>query len=329
MKRKEVDPDCEHPQTPCVAMAGDIFIDIMAPINRLPAWDTDVETESVKMLPGGSALNQGRQLHALGIEVQFFGAVGNDAMGQSLISKISEQGFPTEQIKMLDNISSSVCIVLSGQSDRAMVSCYSTNNAFAASFLSERTDRIYRCSHFHLGGYFGMRGLQNLEFTDVVQGCRAKKMTISLSTQYDPSEKFSGHENHLSQLLPHVDVLFVNMTEAKNIAAALLPSWLPSSSCEPKDLCEEFPKLNLVVTDGKAGCSIIRSGQAPVLVPTTEATVVDSTGAGDAFVAGFLSSWLRNHDLIAAAERGHEVARICVGREGACVEPIRQEDLRI
>ena len=119
-----------------------------------------MEAESVKMLPGGSALNQGRHLHALGTRVRFFGAalvsgaaalisvaarrgmsvreVGNDTLGRSLVQQVAGQGFPTETMKMFSNLPSSVCIVLSGPSDRAFVSCYSTTDAFTTRDLQEQ-----------------------------------------------------------------------------------------------------------------------------------------------------------------------------------------------
>ena len=64
--------------------------------------------------------------------------VGNDTLGQSLVQQVAGQGFPTETIKMFSNLPSSVCMVLSGPSDRAFVSCYSTTDAFTTRDLQEQ-----------------------------------------------------------------------------------------------------------------------------------------------------------------------------------------------
>eukprot|EP00931_Biecheleriopsis_adriatica_P058482 TRINITY_DN34831_c0_g1_i1.p1 TRINITY_DN34831_c0_g1~~TRINITY_DN34831_c0_g1_i1.p1 ORF type:complete len:315 (+),score=49.32 TRINITY_DN34831_c0_g1_i1:245-1189(+) len=313
-------------------MVGDIFIDIQAKIKKLPAWDTDVETESVKLLPGGSALNQGRHLYSLGTKVRFFGAIGNDAFGEQLISKITGQGFPTDYVKVFKNLPSSVCMVLAGPSDRAFVSCYSTTDAYTTRDLKERESAMDGCTHFHCGGYFNLKGLQNDDFTMLVESCRRKGMTVSLNTQWDASEKWSGEDNHLKRLMPMVDLLFVNISEAENIAAALSPESTNSVAA----LCEAFPDTTLVVTRGAEGCSVHRSGFDTLHVAIEPARVIDATGAGDAFVAGFLSSWLAHGErrkdservlLHEACRKGNAVARVCVGREGACVEPVRLRDL--
>ncbi|CAJ1392881.1 unnamed protein product [Effrenium voratum] len=321
-------------RTPCIAMTGDIFIDIVAPVKKLPQWDSDVEAESVKMLPGGSALNQGRHLHALGLDVRFFGAVGNDSMGRSLLQQIAGQGFPIETIKMFSNLPSSVCMVLTGPADRAFVSCYSTTDAFTTRDLKEEASYLEGCTHFHLGGYFNMKGLQSPDFTEFIESCRARDMTISLNTQCDAAGHWCGENRNLSELLSHVDLLFVNISEGEHISAALCPDTGRSISA----LCKQYPQLIIVVTQGSHGCTVYRHGLPSIYVPTKPARVVDATGAGDAFIAGFLSSWLmlpaqaRHSDagrkgLEDACLRGHLAAAVCLSREGACVEPVRPRDL--
>eukprot|EP00435_Cladocopium_sp_Y103_P055870 s1255_g18.t1 len=319
--------------SPCIAMTGDIFIDIVAPVKKLPLWDSDVEAESVKMVPGGSALNQGRHLHALGMAVRFVGAVGKDAMGQSLIEQISGQGFPTDTIKMFSNLPSSVCIVLSGPADRAFVSCYSTTDAFTTRDLREQAKLLEGCTHFHLGGYFNMKGLQTHEFTEFVRSCRQRNMTVSLNTQCCAAGHWCGEDNHLAELLENVDLLFVNVSEGEHICAALCADTDHSIHA----LCKRYPELMIVITQGAHGCTVYRHGMSAIYVPAKQTRVVDATGAGDAFIAGFLSSWLsqpipkhsdlEHKALVDACAKGHAVASICLGREGACVEPVRPRDL--
>ncbi|CAE7652405.1 rbsK [Symbiodinium pilosum] len=211
-------------------MTGDIFIDIV---------DSDVEAESVKMLPGGSALNQGRHLHALGTRVRFFGAVGDDTLGRSLLHQVAGQGFPTETIKMFSSLPSAVCVVLSGPVDRAFVSCYSTNDAFTTRDLHEQASELEACSHFHWGGYFNMKGLQSQDFTNFIRSCRANGMTISMNTQCDAAGHWCGEGNHLEEFLPLVDLLFVNISEGEHLCAALCHDGDHSMSA----LCKRYPTV--------------------------------------------------------------------------------------
>ncbi|CAK9069546.1 unnamed protein product [Durusdinium trenchii] len=326
---------CQTVRRPCVAVCGDIFMDIMAPIKKLPVWDSDVEAESVKMVPGGSALNQGRQLHSLGVPVRFVGAVGKDAIGHALLEQVSGQGFPTDSIKTFSNLPSSVCIVLSGPADRAFVSCYSTTDAFTERDLQEQAHKLEDCTHFHLGGYFNMKGLQSHDFTQFVADAkRSKQWTISLNSQACSNGHWCGEDNHLASFLDHVDLLFVNASEGEHICAALCPDSDRSISA----LCKRYPELMVVITQGSHGCTAYRHQMPAVYVPAKQTRVVDTTGAGDAFIAGFLSSWLphaapkrseaEQKAIVDACKKGHAVASVVLGREGACVEPVRPRDLK-
>ncbi|OLP85494.1 Adenosine kinase [Symbiodinium microadriaticum] len=159
-------------------------------------------------------------------------------------------------------------------------------------------------------------------------------MTISMNTQCDAAGHWCGEGNHLEEFLPSVDLLFVNISEGEHLCSAL---------CHEGDrsihaLCKRFPNTTVVVTQGEHGCTVYRHGMHAIYVPTKPAVrIVDATGCGDAFIAGFLSSWLAqsaapNTDaehkaLIEACGRGHAVASVCLAREGACVEPVRPRDL--
>jgi len=325
---------CEGPQRtnlPKVCVVGDIFVDVVAKVQGLPQWDTDTEAEYVKILPGGSALNQARNLQALGAEVRFIGSLGDDSFGQMLTRHCQGQGFLMKWVKVFKDLPSSVCIVLTGAHDRGFVSCYSTTKAFGTADVEERLDALDGCTHFHVGGYFNIGGIHNAKFTDIVKRYRAKGVTFSLNTQYDSSEAWTGSNGHLQELLPHTDMLFVNESEAHMICASIL-----GGKGSPDQLLRSYPQMTIVMTKGKDGADVLRAGQPTLHVPTKPLDqVVDATGAGDAFLAGFLSGYLANRGtgqpedqiLRAACQRGHAAAGVCVCREGACVEPVRSQDL--
>ena len=62
------------------------------------------------------------------------------------------------------------------------------------------------------------------------------------------------------------------------------------------------------MTDGAEGVIVVERGRTPVRVPAPAARMIDPTGAGDAFAAGFLERWLATGDMVAAAEAGVYVA---------------------
>lgn len=331
----------EGPRSGCRAcVVGDVFVDLVAKVQALPQWDADTEASFVKVMPGGSALNQARSLHALGVDVNFVGALGDDEFGETLRRHVTAQGFPMEHVKVFKGLPSSVCIVMTGPSDRAFVSCYSTTDAFGTADLKERASALEGCSHLHIGGYFNLKGLHNPGLTEFVREARGKGRSVSLNVQYDSSEKWTGEKGHLRELLPLVDQLFVNNSEAENLAKALLPPTKSGDSMEPMALCQAYPNMMVLMTKGKDGCDILRSGKPAVHTPVKPVEkVVDATGAGDAFISGFLSIWLpgraaaveeaaKEELLHKAALMGHAASGVCIGREGACVEPVRSRDVQ-
>jgi len=320
-------------------VAGDIFIDVMAKIQDLPKWDADTEAKVIQVLPGGSALNQARNLHGLGVDVRFLGSLGNDDFGKMLKQHCSSQGFPMDWVKTFDK-PSSVCMVLSGPADRAFVSCYSTTEAYTSKDMEESAaEATDGCSHFHLGGYFNMGGLQDARCTALMQTLKGRGLTTSMNLQYDASGAWSGKDGHLREALRFTDFLFVNEVEAEEVAKALLPAAADGSKSVPQALCDAYPDLAVVMTKGKDGAYLLRKGQPQLHVPTAPLdTVVDATGAGDAFVGGFLSVWVdeagrvldaaaREELLRKAMRTGHAAAGVCVQRDGACVVPVRPSDL--
>ncbi|CAK9069505.1 unnamed protein product [Durusdinium trenchii] len=314
---------------------------------------TDQEAPRV----GGSALNQGRQLHSLGVPVRFVGAVGKDAIGHALLEQVSGQGShgmhvlmpllcllrarcdaagPSVQLRCVDeNAARSsayaiVCIVLSGPADRAFVSCYSTTDAFTERDLQEQAHKLEDCTHFHLGGYFNMKGPCTRSTTpSTPRFAPQRNATGSVELRACSNGHWCGEDNHLASFLDHVDLLFVNASEGEHICAALCPDSDRSISA----LCKRYPELMVVITQGSHGCTAYRHQMPAVYVPAKQTRVVDTTGAGDAFIAGFLSSWLphaapkrseaEQKAIVDACKKGHAVASVVLGREGACVEPVR------
>ncbi|CAE8663726.1 unnamed protein product, partial [Polarella glacialis] len=139
------------------AVIGDFFVDVQASIPELPKWDADVETKAIEVLPGGSAANTARQLHALaaadGGSALFFGTTGQDLLGTAALQHLEAQGFCTTHLRRLPGRPSSACIVLSGKQDRAFVSCYSSVKALTVEHIDQAA--LKKCQHVHVGGYLG------------------------------------------------------------------------------------------------------------------------------------------------------------------------------
>lgn len=318
-----------------VACLGDAFVDVqVAGVQALPGWGEDAECKGVSLLPGGSCANAARHLAGIGREdlcVSFFTCVGDDEFGRWFLSKLKDEGLlvaPDKSVIVRRGVPQSTCVVLSGATDRAMVSCYSSNRLMTVEEFEEpllRSSAPY--THLHLGGYFNCAKLQTEALLLLVRALRATSARVSLDTQFDASEQWTGGDGHLRRLLPLLDVFLFNETEGAGIASACVQSEEPraaplGAASLLETLVAAYPQALVVIKCGADGVLGAR-GERRWEVGCYPIEVVDTTGAGDAFNAGFLHRYVQDPDDVGAALRsGCAAGALCVGMHGACPTPI-------
>src|SRR5207247_612268 len=130
--------------------------------------------------------------------------------------------------------------------------------------------------------FFLLEGLRE-HWPAWLQRCRARGVTTSLDTNWDPAERWDG----VLELLPLVDVFLPNEQEARAIAGEA------DLFAAGQRLGESCPLV--VIKRGCEGATAFREGQRWELGPVPQEelplTVIDSVGAGDNFDAGFLRGW--------------------------------------
>lgn len=338
-----------------IACLGDSFVDVqIAGVVDLPRWGTDCTCQSVSLMAGGSCANTARHLSGLGnscsFSVSFFSALGDDEFGSFFLHHLSSEGLfnsLSETLLPLKDTPQSACVILSGQRDRAMISCYSSNAKLRTSSIASEMMARGPWSLLHLGGYFSCTGLHTAELLELCTRLRHNGTLLSLDLQYDASESWTGEDGHLFLMLPLLDIFLPSHIEAIGVANALSQSpgsaqarLLPpgggiSAVGDALDtLCAQYPELLVVIKCGedgvKAGRGVTRFAHPAFLVD-----VVDPTGCGDAFDAGFLASMVASGAVRASLEphvptalrAGCAAGACCASMPGACAAPLRMEDL--
>ena len=127
----------------------------------------------------------------------------------------------------------------------------------------------------------------------------------------------------IADILPLIDYIFPNEKEASYYSGISLEedgkTPLSDKYRKMADVFRGYGIRNVIIKAGADGCYV--SGEEGTFhLPALPVEVVDSTGAGDNFVAGFLSGILRGEGLTACAERGRRQAAICISRMGASEE---------
>ena len=324
---------------PTIQIVGDTYLDILAKVDELPEWDGDASIKSpIETLAGGSALNTAVQLSALLRRQREMGGqirrrdrpisgctlhsrIGIDLYGDLVASRIREAGV---RFSAKRSGGQGVCICLSGQTDRSFVSYKGSVAEFCEADLDMATLLSRGTRHVHFSAFYDCAGLQPAVPRLMERAKSECGATISIVPQSDSAGEWRGG---MIDLLPHIDLLICNTREAAAIAGVDFSSRRPTWG----ELDEAVVRLQdagapLVVVTLGAGGAIAACGSHWWYQPASPLNVVDTTGCGDAFAAGFLHGWCGTGDVQRGLVYGCACGTAVVGQMGGS-SPLDWEDI--
>jgi len=261
-----------------VVVVGDVMDDVLVRPRGPTALGSDTESE-IRRRPGGSGANQAAWLASLGVPVRFYGRVGtadvvrhSDALGRSGVDA-RLGGDPDEPTGTI--------VVLVEPTERHMFTDRAANRRLAREDLPRSFDGV---DHLHVSGYALFDPRSRVAVADLLRAARAASVSFSV----DPSS-----ESYLREMGPSE---FLRLTAGAalafpNAAEATLLGGSPDVESAAVALTERYDTV--AVKLGAQGALVVSRGARPVQVPPSSADVVDTTGAGDAFFAGYLAGHLR------------------------------------
>jgi sugar/nucleoside kinase (ribokinase family) len=273
-----------------ILVVGDVIDDtVVIPSGPIRA---DTDTASViRRVAGGSAANTAAWLASLGADVAFVGAVSAADIDRhtALLPGVDVH------LQAADAATGAIIVLVQGQ-ERAMLTDRGAN---ADLDFDAIPDHLIR-AHVHLTGH-SMAASDGSAFARFVRRAKAAGATVSVSPGSVAYIDALGPDR-FAEVIAGADVLFASLVEATALAGA----------SDPEAIAARIQAPTLVLTNGAEG--VIVDG---VRVPAAAASVVvDPTGAGDAFCAGFLARWVTDQDAVASARAGTEVAARAVGVVG-------------
>ena len=237
--------------------------------------------------PGGSCANTIKALAALGHRCKLAGTIGTDEAGGFLRGELIKRGIE-EHLQVFPGKTGQLICYVTKDGERTFRNFYGASDEMV--HLRVEPDLFDKVSHLHMDGY-------TILFEGLCERVMeiAKQKGVEVSFDLGSFSILEPRKDLVRTLLKiYVDIVFANDKEAETLTGK-----------PPKEACEELGGLcdTAVVTLGEKGCWVARLGKVEHF-PAIPTQVVDTTGAGDLFSAGFLHAHLQGRSTKEAAREG-------------------------
>ena len=260
-----------------LVVLGDLMVDVVTRTSGPLARGSDTPAQ-VSMGGGGSGANVAAWAAWLGAPVALVCRVGDDHRGQRAVAELREAGVDVHATVDRERPTGTCVVLVEPGGERTMLPDPGANDGPLGPVPAGR--------HLHVVGYALLRDGPRESALAAIEQARATGMTVSV----DPSSWALLYPD----AIPAVDLMLPNEQEAE--LAGIAPE---------------------VVTKLGSGGARWSDGFDTIAVPAEPVDVVDTTGAGDAFAAGFLTARFDGADPRAALEAGCRVAARAVAQVGA------------
>lgn len=301
----------------------------MAEEKHLPLYKELTERKDVEYIAGGAtqnALRVAAWMSGKTKKLAFIGCVGKDEYGTRLEEEMTKDGVTPIYLKD-EKTPTGTCAVLINGGERSLVANLAAANEYKVEHLEgkERTAVMESANMFYISGFFLTVSPPSMIRVGKHAAETNKVFCLNLSAPFIPAV----FKDALSSVIPYADYVFGNETEAA--------SWGAANDMEGKSIKEIAQAIaNLdKVNEKRPRTVIITQGKDPVVVATKEGIttfnvkelpkekLVDTNGAGDAFVGGFLAGMMRGAELEKCVEAGNYSARVIIQRSGcSCPEKL-------
>jgi sugar/nucleoside kinase (ribokinase family) len=278
------------------------MVDVVARMAAPPAVGSDTPAE-VRTRPGGAGANVAAWLAVAGAGATLVARAGDDDAGRGAVERLRDHGV-TPRVALDPDRPTGTCVVLVAPGgERSMLPDAGANGALAPEDLPG--DAFAAGAHLHLTGYPLLRdGAPRAAALEALRRARAAGMTVSLDPSSSAPLAAFGPARFLALAGP-VDLLLPNRDEALTLSGAAEPHTAARTL--------RTHARAVVVTLGAEGALWTDGRTVLDAAAATTGPVADTTGAGDAFAAGFLAAWLRGAAPREALAAGNALAARAIG----------------
>jgi sugar/nucleoside kinase (ribokinase family) len=285
-----------------VLSLGIYVVDVLGrPIDQFPEKGKLALFDELEIHTGGCANNTAIALTRLGISAGAMGKVGTDAFGDLILQTLIDNGADTAGMQQDPSTSTSFSFVaVASDGERTFYHYIGANGELCEADLDWEV--IKRVKILHIAGALVMPRFDGAPMANVLREAKVLGITTSLDTAYDATGKWM---ETLEPCLSYVDMFMPSIVEAQHLTG------LSEYREITQFLRDNYGIHTIVIKMGENG-SYVSTPEAEHFAPAYPVNAVDATGAGDAYVAGFLAGTIMGWDLKATAELASATGAACV-----------------
>jgi ribokinase len=284
-----------------IVVFGSINTDLVIKSPYIPENGETLKGSEFYISHGGKGANQAVAASVLGGDVQMIGCLGNDSFGKEALVALKNYHVGTTYVKVLDNVYSSVAVIIHVDNDNRIILGSGSNDYLTANDLE-----FFFQKHNTEKGIF-ITQLEN-NHNEVFKALKMAKEN-KMITIFNPTP---------ARILPkevykNVDILIVNQSESQ-IITGIYPK-NGEDSQKVYDILSEYGLNKLIITLGKSGSIVF--DEKKTTIPGFKVNTVDSTGAGDAYIGALAFGLSKDETITEAAKLASQVSALCVTKNGA------------
>jgi sugar/nucleoside kinase (ribokinase family) len=288
-----------------VLCIGDVMLDVIARINVSPQkinFGSDTASQ-ISTSSGGAAGNVAAWLTRTDARSTIVSHVGDDPAGAAIVAEFDALGVNHGDLVIPGETSGVVVVLVDSSGERTMFPDKGANSRLTVTDLPD----LGAFQAVYVSGY----ALLNPLARDGVLAMIEKIKADGLPIYFDPASVGSMKDvtdKELHTWFSMMDILLLNEEESIYLTGSV-------DIERALDYLLDFSQV-VVIKRGSAGAIAKARGFDSISLPAVATSVIDTTGAGDSFAAGFIASYSKNHDLTAALQAGGELAAGCVAIVG-------------
>ena len=284
-----------------IAVVGSINMDLVVNTDEIPKIGETLIGNELLQIPGGKGANQGITIAKLKKEMTFLGKVGNDSFGETLLESMGSAGANIDHIEKIDGPSGIAVINVDKEGQNNITVIPGANNEVDTEYIL-KNKAVFEKAELVL---FQLEiPIETVKFSLKL----AKEFGKITVLNPAPAQELDD------EMIGNIDILIPNEYELERISKVKVTD--KDSILKAANVLLGKGVKKLIVTLGSQGVLYIDQ-QGHEFYKAYKVKVVDTTGAGDSFIGGFVASYVEDGNIGQAIEMGQKVAALCIQKIGA------------